>query len=51
MDKCRAETRSTEDIVNIIREETGGYFQNIQDLDNTVRVIQNRVQLYLKENE
>lgn len=51
MDKCRAETRSTEDIVNIIREEASGYFQNMQDLDNTVRVIQNRVQLYLNENE
>lgn len=50
MDKCRAETRSTEEIVNIIREETSGYFQNIQNLDNTVRLIQSRVQLYLKEN-
>ncbi len=50
MDSCRAENRSTEDIVNIIREEARGYFQNIQDLDNTVRVIQNRVQLYLDEN-
>lgn len=49
MDSCRAETRNTEDIGNIIREEAGGYFQNMQDLDNTVRVIQNRVQLYLKE--
>lgn len=50
MDKCRAETRDTTDIVNIIREEAGAYFQNIQDVDNTVRVIQSRVQLYLKEN-
>lgn len=50
MDNCRAETRSTEGIGNIIREEASGYFQNIQSLDNTARVIQNRVQLYLKEN-
>lgn len=50
MDSCRAETRNTEAIENIIREETGAYFQNIQDLDNTVRVIQNRVQLFLNEN-
>ncbi|MDE6675669.1 MAG: hypothetical protein K2K19_12825 [Acetatifactor sp.] len=50
MDSCRAETRNTEAIENIIREETGAYFQNIQNLDNTVRIIQNRVQLYLNEN-
>lgn len=50
MDKCRAEIRDTTDIVNIISEEANAYFQNIQDVDNTVRVIQNRVQLYLKEN-
>ena len=50
IDSCRAETRNTEEIVDIIREETGAYFQNIQNLDNTVRIIQNRVQLYLNEN-
>lgn len=50
MDSCRAETRNTEAIENIIREETGAYFQNIQNLDNTVRTIQNRVQLFLDEN-
>ena len=50
MDSCRAETRNTEDIENIIREETGAYFLNIQNLDNTVRTIQNRVQLFLDEN-
>lgn len=51
MDSCRAETRNTEAIENIIREETGAYFLNIQNLDNTVRTIQNRVQLYLNENQ
>ncbi|MBD5529504.1 MAG: hypothetical protein HDR02_14030, partial [Lachnospiraceae bacterium] len=51
MDSCRAETRNTEAIENIIREETGAYFQNIQNLDNTVRTIQNRVQLFLDENK
>ncbi|MCM1120434.1 MAG: ABC transporter substrate-binding protein [bacterium] len=51
LDSCRAKNRSTEDVENIIREETSGYFQNIQNLDNTVRAIQNRVQLYLNENQ
>lgn len=51
LDSCRAKNRSTEDVENIIKEETSGYFQNIQNLDNTVRAIQNRVQLYLNENQ
>lgn len=50
MDSCRAETQSAETIGNIIREETGAYLQNIQDVDNTARVIQSRVQLFLNEN-
>lgn len=50
MDSCRAPARSAEYIENIIREEAGAYFRNMQDLDNTVRIIQNRVQLYLSEN-
>lgn len=50
MDSCRAEPRSAEAVKNIMREEAGGFFQNIQSLENTVRAIQNRVQLYLNEN-
>lgn len=51
MDSCRAETQSAETIGNIIREETDAYLQNIQDVDNTARVIQSRVQLFLNENQ
>lgn len=50
MDSCRAETRNTEAIANIIREEAASYFNNAQDVNNTARVIQNRVQLFLDEN-
>lgn len=50
MDSCRAEYRDTEDIKKIIREEAGNYFNKTQSLDNAVKVIENRVQLYLDEN-
>lgn len=37
-------------IRNMIQEETDAYFAGDKELDETVRLIQNRVQLYLDEN-
>lgn len=38
-----------ESIMEIVREETGGYFAGQKTLDETVKIIQNRVSLYVAE--
>ena len=38
-----------ESILEIVREETGGYFAGQKTLDETVKIIQNRVSLYVAE--
>ena len=40
----------TQPILDIIYEEAGGYFSGTKEIDETIRVISNRVQLYLDEN-
>ena len=40
-----------EEILNIINEETAGYFAGQKSLDDTVRLIQNRVSLYVAEQK
>lgn len=39
------------EIMNIIEEEAESYFQNAKDERQVAAIIQNRVQLYLKENQ
>lgn len=50
LDSCGPEPAGISGITGIIEEEAGVYFQGTQDLDITVKNIQNRVQLYLDEN-
>ena len=38
-----------ENIMNIITEETGGYFAGQKTVDEVVKVIQNRANLYIAE--
>lgn len=51
MDSCRAELLGTEAVRAIIQEEAESYFERVQTVEQTVRNIQNRVQLYLEENK
>ena len=37
-------------LVNIIVEEAGAYFSGDKELDQVVKIIENRVQLYLDEH-
>lgn len=50
MDRCRPALEGASDIQEIVREEADAYLNGNQDLEHTVLNIQNRVQLYLKEN-
>lgn len=50
LDGCAPEPAGIGPVQEIIREEAEAYFQGSQNLDNTVRNVQNRVQLYLDEN-
>ena len=40
-----------ETVISIIREEAAGYFAGDKDAWETARIVQNRVQLYLEENQ
>ena len=44
-------SESDESILEIINEETAGYFAGQKTLDDTVRLIQNRVSLYVAEQK
>lgn len=50
LDSCGPEPANISEVKKIIEEEAAVYFQGTQDLDITVKNIQNRVQLYLDEN-
>lgn len=50
LDSCGPEPTGVNEVSKIIEEEAAVYFQGTQDLDITVKNIQNRVQLYLDEN-
>ena len=50
LDSCGPEPSGSSEVSKIIEEEAAVYFQGTQDLDITVKNIQNRVQLYLDEN-
>lgn len=50
LDGCAPEPAGIGPVQEIISEEADAYFQGSQNLDNTVKNVQNRVQLYLKEN-
>ena len=50
LDNCAPEPVGISEVTGIIKEEAAVYFQGTQDLDITVKNIQNRVQLYLDEN-
>ncbi len=43
-------TEEQQTIVSLILEETEGYFRSDKSLEDTVEIIDNRVQLYLNEN-
>ena len=45
------ETEDTSAIQQIIWEEVGDYFSGIKDARSVAGVIQNRVQLYLREQD
>lgn len=51
IDSCVPAPFGTQEIKDIISEETEAYFAGEKDLDRTVDVIQKRVQLYLNENK
>ena len=40
-----------QNILDIVKEETAGYFAGQKALDDTVRLIQNRVSLYVAEQK
>ena len=40
-----------QNILDIVKEETAGYFAGQKSLDDTVRLIQNRVSLYVAEQK
>ena len=50
LEDARFSTIRTQPILDIIYEEAGGYFSGTKEIDETIRVISNRVQLYLDEN-
>lgn len=50
LDNCASEPVGISEVTGIIKEEAAVYFQDTQDLEITVKNIQNRVQLYLDEN-
>ena len=39
-----------DEAVNIVQEEAGAYFNGQKSLDETLKVITNRLRLYLEEN-
>ena len=41
---------SNEDIMKIINDEASGYFSGTKSLDETVSLIQNRVNIYMSEH-
>ena len=51
IDACVPAPVGTQEIEDIISEETEGYFAGEKDVDRTVEVIQRRVQLYLDEHK
>ncbi len=51
IDSCAPAPVGTQAIKDIIYEETAGYFAGEKDVDQTVEVIQRRVQLYLDEHK
>ncbi len=50
LEDARFSSIRTQPILDIIYEEAGGYFSGTKEIDETIRVISNRVQLYLDEN-
>ncbi len=50
LEEARFTPLRTQPILDIIYEEAGGYFGRTKEIDETIRVISNRVQLYLDEN-
>lgn len=46
---CGPEPRGQSVIEDMVREEAKEYFEDRRSLEETVRIIQNRVELYLKE--
>jgi len=51
MDSAVADTMENQTIRTMIIEEAKAYFAGDRTLEDTCRIIQNRVQLYLDENE
>lgn len=49
MEKCEGISTDTSAIEDIIWEEVGGYFSGDREAEAVAEIIQNRVQLYLKE--
>lgn len=49
MEHVRIDTLESQTVRNIIREEASAYFAGVKSLEETCRVIQSRVQLYLAE--
>ena len=46
----KASTSVNEELINIITEETGAFFKGQKSAKETADIIQNRVQIYMKEH-
>lgn len=51
MEKSVGRAVDTSEIENILLEEVGSYFSGDKDAEAVAQLIQNRVQLYLKERQ
>lgn len=47
---AKVSSQGSDEIMNIIMEETEGYFQGQKTVDEVMKVIQSRVQIYVSEN-
>lgn len=51
MDECVPRPMKSSDVWSMIREEMAYYFDGARDMDQTIDVLQRRVQLYLDEHK
>lgn len=50
METAKPASNGSEDILKIINEETGAFFSGQKSADETAKIIQSRIQLYVSEN-
>lgn len=51
MDECVPRPMKSSDVWSMIREEMAYYFDGVRDMDQTIDILQRRVQLYLDEHK